>query len=39
MFSEEARHASPMKVTPTLGKGTLDTWWFHRQRGGRTLSR
>ena len=30
---------SPMKVTPTSGKGTLDTWRFHRQRGVRTQSR
>ena len=22
-----------MKRVSTLGKGTLDTWWFHRQRG------
>src|SRR5262249_14186989 len=24
---------------PALSKGTLGTWWFHRQRGGRTQSR
>jgi hypothetical protein len=24
---------------PTSGKGTLGTWWFHFQRGGRTQSR
>jgi hypothetical protein len=28
-----------MEVTPTSGKGTLDTWRFHRQRGVRTQSR
>ena len=39
MSSEEAVHVSLMKVTPTSGKGTLGTWWFHFQRGGRTLSR
>ncbi len=37
--SEEAEHVSPMKELPTSGKGTLDTWRFHRQRGGRTQSR
>jgi len=26
MPSEETVHVSPMKVTPTLGKGTLGTW-------------
>jgi hypothetical protein len=29
MPSEETVHVSPMKVTPTLGKGTLGTWSFH----------
>jgi hypothetical protein len=33
MSSQEAEHVSPIEVTPTLGKGTLDTWRFHRQRG------
>ena len=33
MSSQEAVHVSPMEATPTLGKGTLDTWRFHRQRG------
>src|ERR1700739_3818443 len=28
-----------MEVMPTSGKGTLGTWWFHFQRGGRTQSR
>ena len=28
-----------MEVTPTSGKGTLGTWRFHCQRGGRTQSR
>src|ERR1035438_7929107 len=39
MSSQEAVHVSLMEVTPTSGKGTLGTWWFHFQRGGRTLSR
>jgi len=29
MPSEETVHVSPMKVTPTLGKGTLGIWSFH----------
>jgi len=37
--SEEAEHVFPMHELPTSGKGTLDTWRFHRQRGGRTQSR
>src|SRR5215813_12596352 len=28
MSSEEADHVSPWEVTPTVGKGTLGTWWF-----------
>jgi|HubBroStandDraft_3_1064219.scaffolds.fasta_scaffold14863_3 hypothetical protein len=28
-----------VKVTPTSGKETLDTWWFHLQRGVRTQCR
>ena len=39
MPSEGTEHVSPMEVTPTSGKGTLDTWRFHRQRGVRTQSR
>ena len=39
MSSQEAVHVSLMAVTPTSGKGTLGTWWFHCQRGGRTQSR
>ncbi len=39
MSSQEAVHVSRMEVTPTSGKGTLGTWWFHFQRGGRTQSR
>src|SRR5450756_2348407 len=39
MSSQEAVHVSLMEVTPTSGKGTLGTWWFHVQRGGRTQSR
>ena len=39
MSSQESVHDSPATVTPGLGKGTLDTWRFHRQRGGRTQSR
>jgi hypothetical protein len=39
MSSQESVHDSPVTVTPGLGKGTLDTWRFHRQRGGRTQSR
>lgn len=33
MPSEETVHVSPMKVTPTLGKGTLGTWSFHSIHG------
>jgi len=29
MSSQEAVHVSRMEVTPTSGKGTLGTWWFH----------
>jgi hypothetical protein len=39
MFSEEAENVSPIEVMPRLGKGTLDTWRFRFQRGGRTQSR
>ena len=39
MSSQEAVHVSRMAVTPTSGKGTLGTWWFHCQRGGWTQSR
>ena len=39
MSSEEAGHAFPIEVKPRLGKGTLDTWRFRHQRGGRTQSR
>ena len=39
MSSEEAGYVSPMAVIPKPGKGTLDTWRFRRQRGGRTQSR
>ena len=39
MSSQESVHDSPATVTPELGEGTLDTWRFHRQRGGRTQSR
>ena len=39
MSSQETVHVSPMEVTPRSGQGTLDTWWFHFQRGGRTQSR
>jgi len=39
MFSEEAENVSPIEVMPRLGKGTLDTWRFRLQRGGRTQSR
>ena len=39
MSSQEAVHVSLMEVVPTSGKGTLGTWWCHRQRGGRTQSR
>jgi hypothetical protein len=39
MSSQEAVHVSLIKVTPRSGKGTLGTWWFHFQRGGRTQSR
>jgi hypothetical protein len=37
--SEETGHVSLMQVTPATGKGTLDLWWFHHQRGVRTQSR
>src|SRR3984893_4169000 len=39
MSSQEAVHVSLMEVMPTSGKGTLGTWRFHFQRGGRTQSR
>jgi hypothetical protein len=39
MSSQEPMQDSPVAVTPELGKGTLDTWRFHRQCGGRTQSR
>jgi hypothetical protein len=39
MSPKEAVHVSQMAVTPTSGKGTLGTWWFYFQRGGRTQSR
>jgi len=40
MSSEETEGASPQWGSrPALSKGTLGTWWFHRQRGGRTQSR
>jgi hypothetical protein len=39
MSSQEAGHVSLMEGMPTSGKGTLGTWWFHFQRGGRTQSR
>src|SRR5215471_3254709 len=39
MSFQESVNDSPATVTPGLGKGTLDTWWFHGQRGGRTQSR
>src|SRR5258708_36526850 len=39
MSAQEAVHDSLMEVMPTSGKGTLGTWWFHFQRGGRTQSR
>jgi len=39
MSSQEAVHVSLIEVMPTSGKGTLGTWWFHFQRGGRTQSR
>ena len=39
MSSQEAVHVSLMEIMPTSGKGTLGTWWFHFQRGGRTQSR
>ena len=38
MSSQEAVHVSLM-VMPTSGKGTLGTWGFHFQRGGRTQRR
>jgi hypothetical protein len=31
--SEETVHVSPVEVIPTLGKGTLGTWSFHRSTG------
>src|SRR6266852_6933896 len=31
----DGNHVSPMAVTPTLGKGALDTWRFPRQPRGR----
>jgi len=37
--SKETEHVSPMQVTPAMGKGTLDPWWFHRPRGARTQRR
>jgi hypothetical protein len=39
MSSQEAVHASQIKVTPRSGKETLGTWWCHGQRGGRTQRR
>ena len=39
MSSQESVHDSLVTVTPELGKGTLDAWRFHRQRGSRTQSR
>jgi hypothetical protein len=33
MLSEETVHVSPVEVMPTLGKGTLGTWWFRRSAG------
>jgi hypothetical protein len=39
MSSEEAENVSPIEVILRLGKGTLDTWRFRHQRGGRTQSR
>jgi hypothetical protein len=39
MSSQEAANVSLIKVAPRSGKGTLGTWWFHFQRGGRTPSR
>jgi hypothetical protein len=30
MLSKETVHVSPVEVIPTLGKGTLGTWWFRR---------
>jgi len=39
MSSQEAVHVSRIAVTPISGKGTLGTWWFHFQRGGRTQRR
>jgi hypothetical protein len=32
MSSQEAVNVSPRAATPHWGKGTLDTWRFHRQR-------
>ena len=39
MSSQEPMQDSPVAVTLEPGKGTLDTWRFHRHRGGRTQSR
>jgi len=39
MSSQEAANVSLIKVTPRSGEGTLGTWRFHFQRGGRTQSR
>src|ERR1039458_2262386 len=39
MSSQEAVHVSLIKVTPRSGKGTLGTWWCHRQRGGKPPAR
>jgi len=33
MLSEETVNVSPVAVMPTLGKGTLGTWWFCRSAG------
>ena len=38
MSSQGAVHASPVLGNTGSGKGALDTWRFHRQRGGRTQS-
>src|SRR5260370_38025210 len=29
MSLQETVHVSLMEITPTSGKGTLGTWWFH----------
>jgi hypothetical protein len=39
MPSEEMVNVSPMEVTPKLGKGTQDIWWFHHRHRARTQSR